>query len=232
MPFDRRSASRTYGFTLTEVVVSISIIAVASLITFGVFMKAKDGAKDTQVLANLKQIGASHFVYAADNDDGLPGILPVNGGKPVAFESGESKRPPKPGDVKFYKEDAKGWKALLAPYGAANEMFFSPADPYARSNKPLYGTTGPSSSSDSSITYCFGAVATIDVIDGRVYWTLSKAEERSRERELPFLVTNIFEPSSPVRAATVHRLGRRVPSWYLEGNARILDLKKASPIHE
>jgi prepilin-type N-terminal cleavage/methylation domain-containing protein len=141
------------GFTLTELVVCIAIVAVVSLITFGVIMKAKDGAKDTTVLSNLRQIGVSHLLYAQDYDDGLPSIVPTNGGVPAAFGPEHEADRNKPFPTNDYKSDPKGWKRLLGAYGAKSEMFYSPADPYARSTQKLYGTNGPSSSEETSITY-------------------------------------------------------------------------------
>jgi prepilin-type N-terminal cleavage/methylation domain-containing protein len=220
------------AFTLVELTICIAIIAVVSLITFGVVMRAKDGAKDTEILANMRQIGTSHILYAQDYDDGLPCSVPVNGGKPVLDKPGEPFDPKKPGSLKKYTEDPGGWKLLLLGYGSSTQMFYSSADPFARSDRTLWGTIGPANSKETSVTYPGGAVTPIDIVDGKVYWTMSKAEDRSRSTGAPLLITNIYKPEGSNLAATVHRLGRRVPVWFWEGNARFVDLKEASPIHD
>ncbi|MFN7478571.1 MAG: type II secretion system protein [Armatimonadota bacterium] len=220
--------SKQEGFTLTELVVCIAIVAIASLITFGVIMRVKDGAKDTTVLSNLRQIGVSHILYAQDYDDGLPSIVPVSGGVPSSYNQGDRIE-----DIPMttFKGDAKGWKGLLIPYGPESGMFYSPADPYARSNHALFGTSGPYDSADSSVTYCMGAMIPSSVHQGFVFWRLSRAEEWNRDGIRPFLVTNIFEPTGQMKSITVHRLGRRVPAWYLEGNSKMIDVKQANPAY-
>lgn len=60
------------GFTLIELLVVIAIIAILAAILFPVFAQAKDAAKKTQSLSNIKQIGTATMIYGADYDDLLP----------------------------------------------------------------------------------------------------------------------------------------------------------------
>jgi prepilin-type N-terminal cleavage/methylation domain-containing protein/prepilin-type processing-associated H-X9-DG protein len=57
------------AFTLIELLVVIAIIAILAAILFPVFAQAKEAAKKTACLSNLKQLGLSYFLYAGDNDD-------------------------------------------------------------------------------------------------------------------------------------------------------------------
>lgn len=59
---------RRDGFTLIELLVVMSIIATLSAMLFPVFAKAKERAKATQCLNNLKQIGMAAMMYMQDND--------------------------------------------------------------------------------------------------------------------------------------------------------------------
>ena len=59
------------AFTLIELLVVIAIIAILAAILFPVFAQAKDAAKKTQSISNMKQIGTSVLMYAADYDDNL-----------------------------------------------------------------------------------------------------------------------------------------------------------------
>jgi prepilin-type N-terminal cleavage/methylation domain-containing protein len=57
------------AFTLIELLVVIAIIAILAAILFPVFAQAKEAAKKTTSLSNVKQLGTSTSMYLADNDD-------------------------------------------------------------------------------------------------------------------------------------------------------------------
>ncbi|MFN3730010.1 MAG: prepilin-type N-terminal cleavage/methylation domain-containing protein [Fimbriimonadaceae bacterium] len=67
--------SKTKGFTLIELLVVIAIIAILAAILFPVFSQAKDAAKKTQDLSNMKNISMGAILYANDQDDQLPWVL-------------------------------------------------------------------------------------------------------------------------------------------------------------
>jgi prepilin-type N-terminal cleavage/methylation domain-containing protein len=60
------------AFTLIELLVVIAIIAILAAILFPVFAQAKEAAKATVNLSNLKQLGTAVIMYASDNDDAFP----------------------------------------------------------------------------------------------------------------------------------------------------------------
>ncbi|GMV87773.1 MAG: hypothetical protein AMXMBFR81_07040 [Chthonomonas sp.] len=60
---------RRKGFTLIELLVVIAIIAILAAMLFPVYAQAKESAKKTTNLSNVKQMGTSMAIYAADNDD-------------------------------------------------------------------------------------------------------------------------------------------------------------------
>ncbi|MCC7492314.1 MAG: prepilin-type N-terminal cleavage/methylation domain-containing protein [Fimbriimonadaceae bacterium] len=66
---------RRRGFTLIELLVVIAIIAILAAILFPVFAKAREKARQTSCLSNLKQIAMSGLMYVQDSDDNLYGHL-------------------------------------------------------------------------------------------------------------------------------------------------------------
>ncbi len=57
------------GFTLIELLVVIAIIAILAAILFPVFARAREKARQTSCLANVKQIMLSSQMYADDYDE-------------------------------------------------------------------------------------------------------------------------------------------------------------------
>ncbi|MBD3292375.1 MAG: prepilin-type N-terminal cleavage/methylation domain-containing protein [Armatimonadia bacterium] len=57
------------GFTLIELLVVIAIIAILAAILFPVFARAREKARQTSCLSNLKQIALGALMYAQDYDE-------------------------------------------------------------------------------------------------------------------------------------------------------------------
>ncbi|HMS54087.1 MAG TPA: DUF1559 domain-containing protein, partial [Fimbriimonadaceae bacterium] len=104
------------AFTLIELLVVIAIIAILAAILFPVFAQAKETARKTTCLNNMKQIGIGQMMYVSDSDgrypSWVPQMPPINGG-----------------NTNFFPPDLQ-----LMPYVKNDEVFFSKMDPWA-SNK-------------------------------------------------------------------------------------------------
>lgn len=102
---------RAYAaFTLIELLVVIAIIAILAAILFPVFAQAKSAAKQTKCLTQIRQIGVASSMYATDNDDNLPAILPYS---PPINDGGAWFRP---------------YDTMLQPYIKSDDVFFCPSD--------------------------------------------------------------------------------------------------------
>ena len=99
------------AFTLIELLVVIAIIAILAAILFPVFAQAKNAAKKTQSISNLKQIGTSTLLYSADYDDTYP--MSAYFGAPEGAD-------PRPVIHSVYD--------TVQPYMKNKQIFLSPAD--------------------------------------------------------------------------------------------------------
>src|SRR6476660_7967870 len=90
------------AFTLIELLVVIAIIAILAAILFPVFAQAKEAAKKTSCLGNLKQLATATFLYAGDADDTLC---------QTSWESANTQQPFNPaGKYQIH------WTYLMQPY--------------------------------------------------------------------------------------------------------------------
>jgi prepilin-type N-terminal cleavage/methylation domain-containing protein/prepilin-type processing-associated H-X9-DG protein len=63
---------RSSGFTLIELLVVIAIIAILAAILFPVFAQARESARKTSCLSNMKQLGTAVMMYIQDYDGAYP----------------------------------------------------------------------------------------------------------------------------------------------------------------
>jgi prepilin-type N-terminal cleavage/methylation domain-containing protein/prepilin-type processing-associated H-X9-DG protein len=80
----KNSFASRHAFTLIELLVVIAIIAILAAILFPVFAQARDKARQSSCLSNIKQIGIGLMMYVQDADETYPGALQaeqsINGG--------------------------------------------------------------------------------------------------------------------------------------------------------
>ncbi|MFW5698035.1 MAG: prepilin-type N-terminal cleavage/methylation domain-containing protein, partial [Fimbriimonadaceae bacterium] len=114
---------RRLGFTLIELLVVIAIIAILAAILFPVFAQAKEAAKRTSSISDLKQINLAQIMYQGDYDDNFAPKVRVGYGPD---QSG--------GDP----EPSMSFDKLVYPYMKNMELFLSPFDPNTTYDTP-YG---------------------------------------------------------------------------------------------
>ena len=118
------------AFTLIELLVVIAIISILAAILFPVFAQAKEAAKKTTCLSNIKQIATATILYEADYDDLLPGAVFAPEGDGLEggwmyydnFSAADGKI-----TTQFHPE-----KGSLYPYVKSKDVFKCPSDDIGR----------------------------------------------------------------------------------------------------
>ncbi len=71
------------GFTLIELLVVIAIIGILAGILLPVLSRARESARKTQCMSNVKQIGMGLIMYANENSESFPSDSAYSGSSPA-----------------------------------------------------------------------------------------------------------------------------------------------------
>ena len=137
------------GFTLIELLVVIAIIAILAAILFPVFAQAREKARMTSCLSNLKQMGTAFIMYLDDYDETFPPYIQLNSsGQPIANNDWST-----PGGWRdAYTAKGVGgrvyaWHDSIFPYVKNLKMFKCPS----RNDNYSYGYSSEVSGSQRTI---------------------------------------------------------------------------------
>ena len=133
------------AFTLIELLVVIAIIAILAAILFPVFARAREAARKTVCISNLKQNSLAILMYVQDYDETMPAAA-INWWGATDFCDGnngfktESNNPPTsykaPYDATCTPDISRG--AGLFSGGFIRPAWFTATFPYVKSNQMMY----------------------------------------------------------------------------------------------
>src|ERR1044072_2109069 len=108
MTWSRKSTSyMRKAFTLIELLVVIAIIAILASILFPVFARARENARRSSCMSNLKQIGLGFMQYTQDYDERMP---------------------PGPTTYAFAGNVPSTWDLVIQPYIKSMQLLTCPSD--------------------------------------------------------------------------------------------------------
>jgi len=110
-----RTSRDTRGFTLIELLVVIAIIAILAAILFPALVAARNTAKKTKCLSNMRQMGVAVRLYMDDNHDTFP--------------------------LDSHWSPFSVWLDGLKKYSKSKLLYRCPSDPSKNFEKPLPGFT-------------------------------------------------------------------------------------------
>ncbi len=130
----RRAPGLSRGFTLIELLVVIAIIAILAAILFPVFAQAREKARQTSCISNMRQLGTATQMYQTDYDGNFSPI------RVTCCQCGDGTTCPNVPDGSVLT-----WRNVIQPYIKNVNIFSCPSNPNGRPLGP-----GPASGWDDA----------------------------------------------------------------------------------
>jgi len=153
------------AFTLIELLVVIAIIAMLAALLLPTLGRAKESARATGCLSNLRQVGIALQVYVGDNNNRLPSMSDIYPGVPNEH----------PGPDQVLSNQLGNVKVLACP---SDRWPSDDALPYPAKGATFYGQTGCS--------YAWNVLLNGKDAD-QLTVTLPNVEIRFRSHEMPLM---------------------------------------------
>ena len=199
---------RKKGFTLIELLVVIAIIAILAAILFPVFAQARESARMTSCLSNLKQIGLALRMYGQDYDESYMNIYQGWGNVSGAVQEGWM------------------WKNAIYPYTKNKGIMKCPSNPLSDPDSP--GTLPPGDSNNWHNNAMGYAMENDKLMPqsyamnaGATSWVAQEDHGNDWANKRPLKDASINRPANLVAVGeTTWRQGDFGPDWFLNGTGQ------------
>jgi prepilin-type N-terminal cleavage/methylation domain-containing protein/prepilin-type processing-associated H-X9-DG protein len=115
------------GFTLIELLVVIAIIAILAAILFPVFARAREKARQTSCMSNVKQLALGLMMYSQDYDEKWPFMTYAD-----CFDTSSN----------TWKPGAFPWTQTVQPYVKSTQIGVCPSDSQRACMAKIGGSSG------------------------------------------------------------------------------------------
>ena len=190
------------GFTLIELLVVIAIIAILAGILFPVFAHAREKARSTACLSNLKQLGEAIMMYCSDYDDRYPWAKdPADEVHPEIWH------------------DFPQWEAWIPYMPRLQEAL----NPYVKSNEVWHCASDSGFDVLEDTGYSMPAHPTSYDVYGTSYFWRTEITFRgclAERMEYPASVNLLFDGHGSWHGRTQNEMGKRWNILYADGHAK------------
>ncbi|RYX84030.1 DUF1559 domain-containing protein [bacterium] len=173
------------AFTLVELLVVIAIIAILAAILFPVFARARENARKTSCLSNLRQLGLGFMQYTQDYDEAFP--------------------------LSSYPATNISWTLSTAPYIKSTQIFRCPSDTAARWSAPVsppaanYYTTSYIMNAYFAGTQTYAKLSAVQAPSKVIILADANTDVTQRDHFHPFNWT-VETPANPLYSAYMHSI--------------------------
>jgi prepilin-type N-terminal cleavage/methylation domain-containing protein/prepilin-type processing-associated H-X9-DG protein len=132
------------AFTLIELLVTIAVIAILAAILFPVFARARENARRSGCLSNLKQIGLGFVMYTQDYDEHMPPLYQDLGTGNFRYPNGE-----------VSSNGSCPWYIMIYPYVKNWQIYNCPSTGGEPQYTGRYATVDSSGSGSTFFSYSY-----------------------------------------------------------------------------